>query len=227
MKKTVILVSAAILLLSTLAAAQFPKIKLPDLKTPKVPKVADQAKNSSGMSGGKNRQNVIDDGYTFFDATPVTERSEKYRGDIAKGWTLTSYLRAFGTYPDSSGFSVVVSKAGKTLAKFSCEAKVYRKADDYSPNAKNAPDDDYIMVNQGCTDRNKFVAGTGKFDVQVYSINGDNDEEKLLRTYKIDVHEAKKVRPGNIPGVSDFYIQRHAEATASILYLRPDKWKQC
>ena len=40
----------------------------------------------SAQSGGaKNRQDVLDDAYTFFEAKPVKERSEKYRGYIAKG----------------------------------------------------------------------------------------------------------------------------------------------
>ena len=164
---------------------------------------------------------VMDDGYTFFDATPVTEYSEKNRGDIAKGWTMTAYLRAFGTYPNNSGFNVVVSKNGKALSKMYCEGKSYRKAEDFAPGAKTAPDDDYLS--SSCYDQKKFVAESGMFDVQVFSVNGDTDEEKLLRTYKIEVKEAKKIRPGNIPGVTDYFIQRHAEAPASILYLRPNK----
>ena len=89
------------------------------------------------MSGGKNRQMVMDDGYTFFDATPVTEYSEKNRGDIAKGWTMTAYLRAFGTYPNNSGFNVVVSKNGKALSKMYCEGKILPQGRRFCSRCKN------------------------------------------------------------------------------------------
>jgi hypothetical protein len=221
MKKHIIYLVITILFLSTFAAAQFPKIKIPTVKTPKLPKVDKNIGSSVGMSGGKNRQNVMDDGFTFFEAEPVKEYSDKYRGEISKGWTMTAYLRAFGTYPNNSGFNVVVGKNGKALSKMYCEGKSYRKAEDFAPGAKTAPDDDYLS--SSCYDKKKFVAESGIFDVQVFIVNGDTDEEKLLRNYKIEVKEAKKIRPGNIPGVTDYFIQRHAEAPASILYLRPSK----
>lgn len=227
MKKHIIYLVITILFLSTFAAAQFPKIpKLP--KVPKVPKVdrniGQEIGNTTGLPKGKNRQNVIDDGFTFFDAKPVEEYSEKYRGQISTGWTMTAHLRAFGTFPKNSGFNVVVAKNGKALSKMYCEAKTYRKSEDDSPNAKSSPDDDYMMTdpNSGCSDAKKFVAEAGNFDVQIFSVNGDTDEEKLLRTYKIEVKGVQKIRPGNIPGVTDFFIPRHAEAAASFLYLRPD-----
>ena len=223
MNKTILYAITAILFLSTFATAQFPKIKIPTVKTPKLPKIDKTVPGAIGMSGGKNRQNVIDDGYTFFEAKPVTERSEKYRGDISKGWTMTAHLRSFGTYPKNSGFNVVVSKNGKALSKMFCEGETYRRSEDQDPRTKNSPDDDYLMTapSYGCYDEQKFVAESGIFDVQVFAVNGDTDDEKLLRTYKIEVKEAKKIRPGNIPGVTDYFIQRHAEAPASILYLRP------
>lgn len=221
MKKNLVFSVAIVLFLSTIAAAQFPKITLPKIKTPELPKAGKDIGSSVGTSKGKNRQMVLDDGYTFFDAAPVTEYSEKNRGDIAKGWTMNAYLRAFGTYPNNSGFNVVVSKNGNALIKMYCDGKSYRKAEDFAPGAKTAPDDDHLTGR--CSDQKKFVAESGMFDVQVFSVNGDTDEEKLLRTYKIEVKEAKKIRPGNIPGVTDYFIQRHAEAPASFLYLRPSK----
>ena len=222
MKKTIISGLVTILFLSTVATAQF-KIKIPKIKKPKVPKVSEKVNKSVGSTKGKNRQMVIDDGFTFFEAKPVkSERIAKYRGYIAKGWTLTGNFRAFGTFPDNSGFKMVVAKNGKALAKYMCVAKVHRKADSPVTSVRNSPDDDYMLTGGRCGGKEKtFVKSPGKYDVQVYAINGDTDEETLLRTYKIDVHEAKKIRPGNVPGVSDFYIQRHAEAPLAILYLRP------
>ena len=222
MKKHIIYLAITILFLSSFAAAQFPKIKIP--KLPKIDKnVGNEIGKTTGTSKGKNRQNVMDDGFTFFEAEPVKEYNDKYRGEISKGWTMTAHLRAFGTYPKNSGFNVVVSKNDKALSKMYCEGTTYRKSEDQDPRTKDTPDDDYVMTdkNSGCSDAKKFVADSGNFDVQVFSVNGDTDEEKLLRTYKIEVKEAKKIRPGNLPGVTDYVIQRHAEAPASILYLRP------
>ena len=213
-----------ILAFSTIGIAQF-KIKIPKIKKKlKAPKVSD-VKKSAGGARGKNRQMVIDDGFTFFEAKPVkSERIEKYRGYIAKGWTLKGYLRAFGTFPDDSGFRMVVSQNGKAVAKYACLVKPHRKAESPVKAVKNSPDDDYMMTKNACGGKAKtFVKKPGKYDVQVYAVNGDTDEETLLRKYKIDVREAKKTRPGGVPGVSDFYIQRHAEAPVAILFLRPTR----
>ena len=225
MKKPILYGLITILFLATFATAQFPKIKIPKLpkvdkekiKTSEVPGVS----NSLGSTKGKNRQNVMDDGYTLFDATPVKEYSDKLRGEISKGWSLYPYLRAFGTFPNNSGFNVIVSKNGKALGKFVCSGKTYRKSEDQDPRKKNLPDDDYMMSDD-CSNTGKFIAESGMFDVQVFTVNGDTDAETAVRTYKIEVKEAKKIRPGNVPGITDYFIQRHAEAPASILYLRPN-----
>lgn len=223
MKKSILYGLAAILFLSTFANAQF-KIKIPKIKKKKISKVRKDIGKSIGISTGKNRQMVIDDGFTFFEATPVKVRSPKTRGYVAKGWTLTGNLRAFGTFPDDSGFKMVIAKNGKALATYLCKGKVQRKAESPIPRIKNSPDDDYMATTTGTwcgRKENIVVKSAGKYDVQVYAINGDSDKETLLRTYKIDVREAKKIRPGGVPGVSDFYIQRHAEAPVAMLYLRP------
>ncbi len=225
MKKSIIYGVITILILSTFATAQFPKFKIPKITKPKIPKIdkniGENVGKDVGSSKGSNRQMVIDDGYTFFEAEPVKERSEKYRGFVAKGWTLKSSLRAFGTYPDSSSFKVVVEDNGKAVATYGCLASLYyRKAGNPSPNVRNSPIDDYLTVGN-CTDGKLFIKEPGKYDVKVSVVNGDTDEETALRTYKIDVRELKTTRPGNVPGVSDFYINRHAETAAAILYLRP------
>lgn len=173
----------------------------------------------------RSRQLVIDDGFTFFDAEPISEYSAQLRGRVAVGWHLRSYLRMFGTVPNRSGFHLVVNSGGKQVAKIRCESEAYRKAEDPVPENRRVPEDDYLMTNvNGCEDKTKIIKETGKLTLQVYFFDGDTDQEKLLRTYKIDVREAKRVRgPGTapVPDVSHFYIQRHAETPAAILYLRP------
>ncbi len=100
MKKITLYTTLTILILSTFAAAQFPKIKIPKIKKPKIPKIdknigENVVSKNVGSSKGSNRLMVIDDGYTFFPGRePVkSERIEKYRGYIAKGWTLKSSRR--------------------------------------------------------------------------------------------------------------------------------------
>ena len=224
MKRNLLCALSVILVLSTFTSAQFtlkiPKINKKKIKTPKVSRVG----KSVGGARGQNRQMTIDDGFTFFEATPVKVRSPKTRGYVAKGWTLTANLRVFGTYPDDSGFKMVVEKNRKAVATYRCEGKVHRKSESPVPRIKNSPDDDYMSTTTGGScglSKSIVVKSIGKHDVKVFAVNGDNDEESLLRTYKIDVHEAKQIRPGGVMGVSDFYIQRHAEAPVAILYLRP------
>ena len=213
----------AILFLSTFGNAQF-KLKIPKRIKSKTSNMNVNKGKRIGSSSGKNRQMVIDDGFTFFEATPVKAHSPKFSGYIAKGWTLTGHLRAFGTFPDNSTFKMIVMKNGKTLATYSCEAKIQRKTDIDVYQAKQSRfDDDFMRTFSGSRcgyNENIFVKSPGKYDVQIYLINGDNDEETFVRTYKIDVREAKKTRSRGIPGVSDFYIQRHAEAPVAMLYLR-------
>lgn len=182
------------------------------------------AQLNAQSGAAKNRQDVLDDGYTFFEAKPVKEYSQKYGGNIAKGWTLNSYLRAFGTYPDYSGFKIEVLKGSIVVATYKCQAKIHRKEESPVPAIKKSPEDNWMSTTTGknCADSKTVIKSAGKYNVKVYVINGDTDQEKLLRSYKIDVREAKNTRPGGVPGLSDFYIQRHAESAVAVLYLRTE-----
>ncbi len=199
-----------------------------DLRLPRIgaPKKEDAPISTQTRSAsGSNRQIVIDDGFTFFDAEPLQEYSAQARRQVGIGWHLQSHLRMFGSVPNRSGFNVVVSKAGKDLTKIRCEGISYRKGDDPVPENRRAPQDDYLMTNQrGCEDKTKLIKETGKLDVKIYYFNGSTDEERLLRTYKIDVREATRVRglaTAPVPDVPHYYIQRHAETPAALLFVRP------
>lgn len=198
-------------------------LRLPRIGTAKTEEVGNT--NSSRTGSSSDRQMVIDDGFTFFDAEPLQEYSAQARRQVGVGWHLRSHLRMFGTVPNRSGFNVVISKTGKDLTKIRCEGIVYRKADDQAPREQRNPGDDYAMTNQqGCEDKTRLIKETGKLDVKVYFFNGSTDEEKLLRTYKIDVREATRVRglaTAPVPDVPHYYIQRHAETSAAILFVRP------
>lgn len=211
---------------------RLPRVNTPkkeDVKTPETPAnpVTGQTPAVTSARDGSNRQMVIDDGYTFFNAEPLQEHNAQLRRQVGIGWHLNSHLRMFGTVPNRSAFKVVVSKGGKDLAAVRCEGTTYRRAEDRAPQNLQTPGDDYMITGiRGCEDKTKAIKETGKLDVKVYFINGNTDEERLLRTYKIDVHEATRVRglPANpVPDVSHYYIQRHAETAAAILFLRPVK----
>ncbi len=201
-------------------------LRLPMLSRPgSDTSVGDRTPGPSAAARSSNRQLVIDDAFTFFDAEPLQEYSAEARRQVGIGWHLRPFLRMFGTVPNRSGFNVVVNKAGKPLTKIRCEGEAYRKSEDPVPEKRKVPEDDYLITAwRGCEDKKKIIKETGKLDVQVYYFNGDTDEEKLLRTYRIDVREAPRVRglaTAPVTDVPHYYVQRHAEAAASILHLRP------
>ena len=228
MKRNLVLVIISILVLSTFATAQF-RIKIPKIKKPKLPKVSENAAKSSSASKGKTRQMVLDDGFTFFDAEVIDELDTRVHKKVDKGWTIKPHLRLFGKFPRRSGFNVVVSKAGKRLLKVRCEAQQYPQKHSKADVNGTQYGDRYIWVGgrpgSECFKKKRTTKATGKLDVAVYYFNGETDEETLVREYKIDVRKATRVR-GSLKKVFQtvphYYIQRHAEVPASILFLSAD-----
>ncbi|NNE65206.1 MAG: hypothetical protein HKN33_01465, partial [Pyrinomonadaceae bacterium] len=77
-----------------------------------------------------------------------------------------------------------------------------------------------------CKDEASVIKATGKLSVDVHVIDGDTDEDKLVRTYKIDVRRAPRVRGSASkpqPDVAHYYIQRHAEAAVAFALLSEGK----
>lgn len=233
MKKYVILL-LVLGLMETSANAKF-KMRIPKIKKPEINKVKSEkppAKqrtyevvNSNRIVS--NRQLVMDDGYTFFDAEPVDEYDKKNRLDKDIGWYLKSELRVLGTFPKRSAFKVVVKKNGKALAETRCEGNIYQKANDSSlrtamlREGKDLNFEDF-MYSSRCHNKKAVVKPVGKMEVEVHFIDGDTDAEKLIRTYKIDVHRASRVRGSAVkpqPDVAHYYIQRHAEAAVAFLHV--------
>jgi hypothetical protein len=79
------------------------------------------------------------------------------------------------------------------------------------------------MWTNECWRKDTATKEIGIMDVQVSTVNGDTDEVKLVRTYKIDVRTVDHVLAGQQPGVAppDYYIPRHGEAPVSFIFLRP------
>ena len=169
-KRTAILI---LMIFSVSVSAQI-KLRLPKVELPKKESAQESVNKtastttSGSSSKGSNRQMVIDDGFTFFDAEPLQEYSNQLRRQVGIGWYLKSRLRMFGTVPNRSAFKLVVSKAGKELAVIRCEGTPYRKGEDPVPENRNRPEDDYLLTNQrGCEDKTKAIKGTGKMDVKI------------------------------------------------------------
>lgn len=160
------------------------------------------------------RQDVVDDGFTWFEAYSTSELQGN-NIPVSTGWTLKYWVRVIGNYPDGSGLNFVVSKAGKQVFSTRCGAWAYRKV---------LPDvDESFLRTAECWQSKSATKETGNFDVQVFTVNGDTKEEKLVRTYKIDVRTVGRVPQGQQPGTEPprYYINRHNESPVSFIFLRP------
>lgn len=168
--------------------------------------------NSAAFS--QNRQDTVDDGFTWFEAFSTTELTGN-NVPTATGWTLKYWVRVIGDYPNASGLNFVVSKAGKTVFSTRCQALVYRRSG-------NDVDESFMRTAE-CWQSKSATKETGEFDVQVYTVNGDTKQEKLVRTYKIDVRTVGRVPPGQGAGTEPprYYINRHNESPVAFIFLRP------
>ena len=163
------------------------------------------------------RQGVVDDGFTWFEAVNG-EALGQNNIPVSTGWYLKSFVRIFGNYPNRSAIKLVVSKGGKPVATTRCDTSIYI-------NNNNALDES-SMQTADCWRKDTATKELGVVDVQVFAVNGDTDEEKLVRTYKIDVRTVNRVRSGQEAGLAppQYYINRHAEAPVSWMVLRPREY---
>ncbi|MEZ5421627.1 MAG: hypothetical protein R2682_00860 [Pyrinomonadaceae bacterium] len=161
------------------------------------------------------RQDVVDDGFTWFESYAVSENIGVNGAPVAMGWTLKYWVRVIGNYPDGSGLNFVVSKAGRKVFSTRCETYVYRKT-------ANDVDESFMRTAE-CWQGKSVTKETGKFDVKVFVVNGNTRAEKLVRTYKIDVHSIARVQGGQGKGFEPpvYIIDRHNEAAVGFIFLRP------
>ena len=169
-----------------------------------------QPASTSGLSSGVN----VDDGFTWLEAVS-TQALGQNNIPYSTGWVLKSHLRVFGDYPNRSAIKLVVARAGKPVATTRCEVDIYHKG-------PNDVDESYMWTNE-CWRKDTATKETGNFNLQVFTVNGDTDEEKLVRTYKIEVRTVHRVPAGQQPGEDppQYYIPRHGEAPVSFIFLRP------
>lgn len=165
----------------------------------------------------QSRQGVLDDGFTWFEAVNG-EALGPNNIPVSTGWYLKMNLRVFGEYPGRSAFKVAVTRGGTPIATTRCETGRYS-------NTTGALDESY-MNTVDCWRKDTATKEIGLFDVQVFTVNGTTDEEKLVRTYKIDVKTVNRVRSGQEAGLAppQYYINRHNEAPVSWVQLRPREY---
>ncbi len=162
----------------------------------------------------QTRQDVVDDGFTWFEAYSTSELTGN-NIPTATGWTLKYWVRVIGNYPNGSSLNFVVSKAGKPVFSTQCGAWVYRRSG-------NDVDESFMRTAE-CWQSKSATKETGEFEVKVFTVNGDTKQEKLVRTYKIDVRPIARVPQAQAAGNAPprYIINRHDEAAVGFIFLRP------
>lgn len=165
----------------------------------------------------QSRQGILDDGFTWFEAVNG-EALGQNNIPYSTGWYIKTNLRVFGEYPNRSAFKVVISKGAAAIATTRCETGRYS-------NTTGALDESY-MNTVDCFRKDTATKEVGLLDVKIFTVNGTTDEEKLVRTYKIDVKTVNRVRSGQEAGLAppQYYINRHNEAPVSWVQLRPREY---
>ncbi len=194
------------------------------------PKISNSLSDNPAIGKAQNRQMVMNDGYTFFSAKEFKRYERNKIPGFKNGWYLEPSLQILGTFPISSAFRILVKKNGKVLSNVRCEGRIYKKADDSkykTPSARAGKVDmnfeDTMTTGSKCEDKKKPIREVGKLDVEVYFVDGDTDNETLVRKYIIDVKESTKVKgrqENPVPDYSDYYIQRHPETAVARLHLK-------
>ena len=226
-KPTAIFTFIFALIFAQISSAQF-NIKIPKIK--KKSKVEQPKKKNVSVSNTngrlidsrpESREMVMDDAFTYFEANPITKRDASKARDVDDGWVLKSYLRVMGTFPRRSAFKISVLKNGKVLGTSRCGGGRYVY------NAKAVPrmlylGDNFLWHDTGCWSNKGKIKQVGKFDVEIRVVNGDNDEETLVRTYKIDVQKITRVRGSAVnsyPDSSEYAVMRHKDSAVAFIHL--------
>ena len=189
-----------------------PTTQTPTTSNPPTQQDVSQTNNQPSTTSGGS---YIDDGFTWFEA--VSFQDFVNNAPVTAGWALKSSIRLVGEFPDRSAFKMVVARAGKPIATARCEGYSNRVG-------ANGVGVSFVWTVE-CWKKETATKEIGKFDVQVFAINGSTDAETLVRTYKIDVRTVDRVNGQtgkfSAPDAPHYYISRHAEAPVSFLFLRP------
>ena len=161
----------------------------------------------------QNRQDVVDDGFTWFEAPVASTNTGVNNAPVHHGWMLKAYARIFGSYPEGTQIKFVVLKNGKPTGTTLCNTSIYHPQSGLFIEG--------FVWTVDCWQKESATKETGVFDVQVYRSNGS--DQKLVRTYKIDVRAINRVPSGQQPGTAppEYMVNRHNEAAVGFMYMRP------
>jgi hypothetical protein len=169
---------------------------------------------SLSIGGQTLRQDVVDDGFTWFEAHSTTELTGN-NTPTATGWTLKIWVRVLGEYPNGTKLRFVVFKSATQLFTVTCDTYAYRKG-------PSDLDESFARTAE-CWQNRAATKETGEIDVAVYVIPGGGGGERLVRKYRIDVRTVGRVPPGQGAGTEAprYFINRHHEAPLAFVSLRP------
>jgi len=226
-KVSAILLVTFMFVFAQVCSAQF-NIKIPKINKKKSKVEKPEGNSNSSVSKGnlinaqpKTRQMVMDDAFTYFEAIPNTTRDSSKARDVDDGWMLKSSLRVMGTFPRRSAFKISVLKNGKVLGTSRCGGGRYI----YDANAvpkRYSLGDNFLWHDTGCWSKKAKINEVGDLDVEIRVVNGDTDEETLVRTYKINVKKITRVGgPVSKPyaDASQYAIMRHTDSAVAFIHL--------
>jgi len=160
----------------------------------------------------------LDDAFAWF----AVETHYNYVGGKRSdgGWSLTCELRVHGPLPGRSALKLVVKSDGDAVATIRNEMLVY------NPDPARADQGAPVAHAYRCGKEDKqVVQGIGKFEIDVFVIDGSSLEENFAKTYTIDVQRVQRsgggTLAGNIPekDAPEYYVSRHSEILSSVIHL--------
>ncbi len=158
---------------------------------------------------------VVDEAYTFYTVDTHTFMD----GATPSGeWSLKASFRAFGAISPRSVLKYAIRKGTRVLGEVRCETRDTANAvlREFYPG----------VFAQDCTQRDLYVRELGEVTVQWSLIDGDTDAETPLATHTIFIRRAPNFDAGSTPPrpwYPSFYVDRHGELLATVLWQRPNR----
>ena len=155
---------------------------------------------------------ILDDASTWFSVRSVEEPVDGKATD--RGWSLQYGLLFYGEVPAFSAVRTVIEKDGEEVANTRL-SHVQGSSDSFRSDGKWLS----FKKTQVADD---LVIGDGEFDVALYFINGDTDEETKIREYKLDIRKVHRQHHLRFINPPHYYVNHHGNVMDTIIAQR--KW---
>jgi hypothetical protein len=151
-----------------------------------------------------------DDGYALF---RTADHIEPVGGrPTNQGWSLIATARVTQELPARSAFRFVTKRGGRVVGELRCDATINTQAGEA------------ISWVQDCGNFPNAVVGSpmrvnedGEFVVEVHVVNGQTDQDTLVRTHRVLVNTATGVRAAGAPDAVRYYISLNAQLAATLI----------